>query len=134
MTLLEHVAKTDGCWMWTGAVARDGYGKAQGTSAHRAVYEATFGPVADGLDLDHLCRNRLCVNPDHLEPVTRAENQRRAALHWASTNATHCKNGHEFTPENTYMRPRSRGGGVRQCRTCNRTAAIRYKSRKKALA
>lgn len=74
-----------GCWNWTGAVTRGGYGRAsvkigdrhRGTSAHRASWIAHNGPVSPGLEVDHLCRNRSCINPDHLEPVTRAENNRR---------------------------------------------------------
>jgi hypothetical protein len=72
-----------GCWVWNSPTLVNGYGQVRrgGRSwlAHRYIYEQTFGPVPDGLDLDHLCRNIRCVNPDHLEPVTHAENMRRAA-------------------------------------------------------
>jgi hypothetical protein len=70
----------DGCWTWTGAKASHGYGNTARTTAHREVWELLIGPIPDGLTLDHLCRNPLCVNPDHLEPVTCAENLRRARL------------------------------------------------------
>lgn len=84
--LWRRIAWTPTCWTWTGSVLPSGYGKIStgplaaqsGTTAHRAVYEAFVGPIPEGLHLDHLCRNRLCVRPDHLEPVTQAENNRRA--------------------------------------------------------
>ncbi len=79
--------------------------------AHRVAYELAIGPVPDGLVVDHLCFNRACVRPGHLEPVTQQENVMRAR--------THCRKGHEFTPENTYVRPGGTGGIQRICRTCN---------------
>ena len=72
------------CWNWTGSVNRKGYGRCHVNgvhkNAHRAVYESVVGPVNPNLHLDHMCRNRLCVNPDHMEPVTPAENNRRKML------------------------------------------------------
>ncbi len=103
------------CWLWTAARYPNGYGtiRIDGTpgrmvSAHRLAYEKLIGPIPEGLEIDHLCRQRSCVNPAHLEPVTHAENVRRmgAAI-------THCKRGHEFTPENT-----RRHEGRRRCRAC----------------
>lgn len=68
-----------GCWVWQWRKTPKGYGQWRGRLAHRKVYEDKLGPVADGLELDHLCRNRLCVNPAHLEPVTHATNVQRGA-------------------------------------------------------
>ena len=119
------------CWHWTGSISPSGYGRfglRRGTmvQAHRFAYEALVGPIPEGLDLDHLCRVRNCVNPEHLEPVSRAENLRRGVgvggkrpggMHEINAAKTHCKHGHEFTPENTAINSAS---GCRQCRTCHR--------------
>jgi hypothetical protein len=77
-----HADKTDTCWLWTGTIANNGYGHIYREggplmTAHRLSYEVHVGPIPDGLTIDHLCRVRHCVNPDHLEPVTVAENNRR---------------------------------------------------------
>lgn len=114
----NHVDKqANGCWLWTGATS-NGYGKAGaggragGTRrAHRIVYESIHGPVPVGLDLDHLCRVRNCVNPAHLEPVTRQENLRRSPL--TSAGKTHCVKGHSLGTAN----PKT---GRRLCRECHR--------------
>ena len=117
------------CWLWTGFIDRSGYGRStfgeRTLYIHRAAYELLVGPIPVGLTLDHLCRKRSCCNPDHLEPVTNAENMRRGTGP-AAINArkTHCKRGHEFTPENTY-----RDGGRRVCRTCK---SARDAARKRA--
>ena len=121
----KKILKGDGCWLWTGARQAGGYGRFMVQSnprilvlAHRYSYELARGPIADDLTLDHLCRNTSCVNPAHLEPVSRAVNSLRG-----SRNAvkTHCDYGHEFTPENTYTPP-SRPN-VRDCRTCRKASA-----------
>lgn len=127
---------TTGCWLWTGATSRYGFVGGQGRNvlAHRAVYELLVGPIPDGLELDHLCRNKLCVSPWHLEPVTHRENLRRRAPHrtvgeW-QTEKTHCPQGHEYTDENTYLRPEGRG---RDCRLCRRARSLAYVHRKKGV-
>lgn len=82
------VSKTDSCWLWQASLDGKGYGQINGgrtptrmMRAHRVAYELVIGPIPDGLDLDHLCRTPRCVNPDHLEPVTRRENTARGDRH-----------------------------------------------------
>lgn len=119
----------NGCWNWTGKVDRPvgGYGyiyhRGRWYRAHRVFYVAAKGAPAAGLDLDHLCRNRLCCNPDHLEAVTRSENNRRG--HDRNSAKTHCPSGHEYTEGNTkWYQDR------RYCRAChNRRSAERYRRR-----
>ncbi|GGV36565.1 hypothetical protein GCM10010293_39900 [Streptomyces griseoflavus] len=112
------------CWIWTGAVRPDGYGKLRNRQAHCVIYEATVGRIPAGLELDHTCKVVACVNPAHLEPVTRLENMRRRYATY-----THCVNGHEFTPENTYIKPAS---GHRDCRACIRTRVAKYQAKRGA--
>jgi HNH endonuclease len=113
------------CWKWTGALRR-GYGSFRVGQrqkdrrlvyAHKFLWEHIFGPVPEGFELDHVCRNRDCVNPQHLEIVTHQVNMLRSPIAIVSLNAqqTHCKEGHEFTPENTYT-----FRGMRHCRQCCR--------------
>ena len=108
----EHVSPepNTGCWIWAGPGDGRGYGAVAGTKAYRAAYILLVGPVPAHLELDHLCRNKICVNPDHLEAVTHAENSRRAFRH-----ITHCPKGHPYNEKNTYYR----GGERRKCRVCN---------------
>lgn len=129
--LLAKFTVGEDCWIWHAATNGGGYGavKIAGKMepAHRVVYEILVGPIPDGLHLDHLCRRRRCVRPDHLEPVTNGENLRRGNG-WSGINArkTECAQGHPYNEENT--RIRSRGSG-RDCRACGRE---RYHRRKAA--
>ncbi|BBA98295.1 hypothetical protein RVR_10508 [Actinacidiphila reveromycinica] len=134
----RHVVKQcpTSCWEWTARRSEDGYGRYTFTSegqkkdvgAHRLAYVLSIGPIGDGLTLDHRCRNRGCVNPDHLEPVTRRVNVLRGDT-FASRQAaqTHCASGHEFTPENTYV-----WNNHRYCRTCRRENRRRADAKRRA--
>lgn len=113
----SKVEKTpNGCWNWTAGRSGDGYGNFRSTRAHRWAYERLVGPIPAGLVIDHLCRNILCVNPAHLEPVSRRENVLRGLTLPASNAAkTHCPKGHPLSGNNLYVQPRT---GKRRCKTC----------------
>jgi hypothetical protein len=97
--------------------------------SHRAVYLTLKGSIPDGMDLDHLCRNPPCCNPDHLEPVTRRENLARAPSIIYARTGERCKNGHIWTPQSTYWHPSQ---NCRVCRTCTYESIERYLARKSA--
>jgi hypothetical protein len=129
------------CWLWTASLGTTGYGqftltengKRSTRKAHRVAYELAVGPIPVDLVIDHLCRQLKCVRPDHLEPVTvRVNTQRGNAVTAATERAlkrTHCRNGHEYTPSNTYTY-----NGRRRCRTCGALAQHRLRERKRAAA
>lgn len=110
-----------GCWLWTGGTTTAGYGiflkDGKSTTAHRASYELFVGEIPEGFDVDHLCRVRCCVNPDHLEAVTRKENLIRSPNTFSSIHSkkTHCPRGHPYEGDNLYLNP---ANGDRQCVTC----------------
>jgi HNH endonuclease len=116
-----HRPELGPCWVWTKTTYLK-YGRfwfcGRSVLAYKLAYELTVGPVPKGLVLDHLCRNTLCVNPIHLEPVTQRVNLLRGDTIIAAAAAkTHCKHGHPFDEANTYIRP---GNGARQCRQCRK--------------
>lgn len=121
------------CIPYSGRLNTDGYGYS-GTVicgerlAHRIAYAEAMGPIPAGLTIDHLCRNRACINPGHLEAVTRTENTLRANA--ARGLMTHCRRGHEFTPDNIKVG----SDGYRTCRTCYREKDRVSKARTRALA
>ncbi len=115
----------DGCLVWTGPLDKDGYGRMayDGTTrlVHRIYYALTVGPFPKNLTLDHLCRNRACCNPAHLEPVTTQVNILRGTGAPArNRRKTHCLRGHPFNEANTYLYPQESGALGRLCRECRK--------------
>lgn len=127
-----------GCWLWDGADNGEGYGaiRISGVThkAHRLSYQLFVGPIPDGLQIDHLCRVRCCVNPTHLEAVTQKTNIQRGeaakrAKEWFAANVTHCPAGHEYTRDNL----RANKYGHRMCATCHRERErARYYAKKRS--
>lgn len=140
MRFWDRVSKvSDGCWEWRGSLTR-GYGQIEFKSentrrnvkAHRVSYELLRGPIPGDLHLDHLCRNPKCVNPDHLEPVTSAENTKRGMageyMRQRQSAKTHCPEGHAYS-ETEYRSPKT---GYRHCKECSRIAVRRWRQRRAA--
>jgi HNH endonuclease len=124
------VEKTDGCWIWRGGRFHTGYGRVFRGGvvcvAHRVAYELAVGPIPKGLEMDHLCRNRACVNPAHLEPVPQRINTLRGVGITAVQAArTHCPQGHTYDEANTWLYK-----GHRHCRECRRVKCREYEKRR----
>jgi len=127
----------DGCWLWSAKRTPNGYGQFwvgghDGTLvyAHRWSYEFFKGPIPAWAELDHLCRNRLCASPWHLEAVTHRVNVQRGAVGLSETAKTHCPRGHTYDEQNTYRTPQ----GHRKCRSCHRAHALVIYHRQRAHA
>lgn len=130
-----------GCWLWGGDWDVNGYGKIniiddagirRMRKAHLVYYEVTVGPVPAGMELDHKCRVRCCVNPAHMEPVTHEENMLRGlhTVQLLQSTKTHCPAGHPYDEINTKRRT-DRGWNARECRACHLIASRAYKARQK---
>ena len=130
----SKVEKSSACWLWMANRVGNGYGQisvnGRKVYAHRLSYEWAKGPIPAGLDIDHLCRVLLCVNPDHLEAVTRRENLLRGnTLAARQVARTHCPSSHPYDEENTRIRR-----GKRECRECGRVRCLaRYHDRRREL-
>lgn len=128
----DKVEKTESCWNWKAWSDKKGYGyiKIDGekVAAYRFAYEWFVGKIPKGLYMDHLCRNTSCVNPEHLEPVTNGENTLRGVgITAINARKTHCKRGHKFTENNTYLNSDKR----RVCRQCGKERMRRVRKRAK---
>ena len=123
------------CWEWQGCVNSKGYGctaggrKGYNVLTHRKAYQTLVGAIPAGLTIDHLCMNKVCVNTDHMEVVTRAENSRRK-----NAAQTHCKHGHPLSGENLYLKHRRSGRVDRVCLTCHRKWQREMKAKRAASA
>lgn len=132
--LLNHIAKTDKCWLWLGAMDSKGYGRMRVNKrykgAHRVAYELWRGEIPEGLVLDHLCKRPDCVNPQHLEPVTQRENLMRGdTLPAKQARITNCPHGHPYSGDNLFYYR-----GARMCRACSRVRARAYVAKRRTEA
>ncbi len=128
------INSSNGCWEWQASLTTNGYGQIMVDKrkcyAHRIAYEVFVGEIPSDLEIDHLCCNKRCINPQHLETVTSRENTARHFNNWIDArSASHCKRGHEYTAANTLKRP----NGGRACRTCSVVSNRRSVQRAEAL-
>lgn len=140
-TLADRLARNSvrkgSCMVWASTINSNGYGtinvKSKTKRVHRVAYELARGPIPDGLSLDHLCRNRACINPDHMEPVTRQVNSLRGVGPSAvNAKKTHCINGHELTGDNVRTYLGQYGKPNRRCQACAREYRRRYYAAKES--
>lgn len=130
----------DECWPWIGNVSGRGYGRffvrGRNYAAHRFSVLLTGRPIPAGLVADHICRNRLCVNPSHIRAVTTAVNSTENSISFAAKNKrkTHCPAGHVYSVENTRIQNRRDGSVSRCCKTCQRKHWNNHYARKRAAA
>lgn len=123
--LLDSIGDPARCWDWTGHIGKNGYAYAcyngKGTTAYRAAWMHLIGPIPEGYEVDHLCKNPKCVNPRHLEPVPPyVNNMRSNSPASLAAKKTHCIRGHPFSFENTAIIRRKRGKSDRRCKICHR--------------
>lgn len=127
----KYRVDADGCWRWTGAISTNGYGRIQVDGecgyAHRVSYEAHVGPIPPDMTIDHLCFEKTCIRPDHLQPVSNTENIRRYAQ-----TITHCPQGHPYSTVNTYLYWDKQGRPHRICRTCRDRRVREFRERASA--
>ena len=131
--LRRRITVEDEHWVWTGYVSKRGYGKAywrgRDDYLHRITYEICVGPIPEGMEIDHLCRVKICCYPPHLEAVPHAVNIARGEGGKHHSAKTHCPKGHEYTPENTY--PNRGNPNWRACKQCALDGSrIRYANKK----
>lgn len=129
--LFSKIKKTNSCWIWTHCIDPDGYSNfsmfGSAKKAHRITYELFKGKIPKGYEIDHLCKNTLCCNPDHLEAVTPKINSLRSDSPWAkNARKTHCPQNHPYSKENTY---RTKNGG-RVCKICNLRKGTKWRNKK----